>query len=332
MTRALLLIVFGAWTPLFAQTSAVLAGAGYSSPAPFLIAPGQVLTLFVRGVPAAADGQLRSAQAGVTPFARLPITLAGLSVRVTQGPSFSQQVPIFAVRQENDCAQSGSGDPACLLTSIKIQIPFEISGDVTVTETRQVTYSPVAQISIDVDGRAGRPFPAQPVPDNAHVLTTCDASWDTSPSSVCNRQVYHADGTPVDEKSPAGPGETVKVYAYGLGTTDPQVPSGVESPSGAAVTDLLGSPRVTAPFQLNFLNALSSGPRLQNVGFSADTPVLPVTPAALAPGQIGAYQLNVSLPLSLSSYFLCGGEVHTNAILTIRTSQGSEGISLCVQP
>ena len=329
MTRSFPLIVFCALTPVFAQTNtAVLAGAGYSSPAPFLIAPGQVITLFVRDVPPDASGQLRVAQADA---ARPPAILAGLSVRIAQIESFAQQAPIFAVKQENECGQSGAADPACLLTSIKLQIPFEVSGDVTVTESRQAIYAPVAQIAIGVDGRAGRTFPAQPVPDNAHVLTACDNTWDTNPSTACDRLIYHLDGTPAGVNSPATWGETLKVYVYGLGVTAPKVQTGVASPSGAAVTDLFGNPRVLVPFQLNFLNTISYGPRGPVTNLTNDTTLLAVASAELVPGQIGVYQVSVVLPPAPADSYPCGGDVRSNTLLTIRTSQGTEGIGLCVQ-
>ena len=322
------LLLAGTLCPVFAQSDAILAGAGYSSPAPFQVAPGQVVTLFFRGVPPAADGQFRSGHADTS---SLPVTLAGLSVRITQGPAVSLQAPILAVRQENECGLSGGAGAACLLTSIKVQIPFELSADVTISRTGQIAYSSLAQVSIDVDGRSGRLFPLQPVPDNAHVLTNCDLSWDNKPDSICNRQVYHADGTPADENAPAKGGETVTVYVYGLGQTSPAAITGAASPSGTAITGVQGYPRVDAPFQRNFLNALSSAPRTYTAP-PADAVILPVTAAGLVPGQIGLYQLSIPLPLPLSSFYPCGDDVHSNATLSIRTSQGSEGIALCVQP
>src|SRR5215471_5068219 len=65
-----------------AQPAPVITGAGYSAPAPFQVAPGQVVTLFLRDLPAAPDGSLRSSEAVGTP---LPTALAGISLTVTQG-------------------------------------------------------------------------------------------------------------------------------------------------------------------------------------------------------------------------------------------------------
>ena len=46
-----------------AQTGATLAAAGYGSPAPITVAPGQVVKLFFRDVAPLRDGGLRSAEA-----------------------------------------------------------------------------------------------------------------------------------------------------------------------------------------------------------------------------------------------------------------------------
>jgi hypothetical protein len=308
----------------FAQTSAVLTGAGYSAPVPFQAAPGQVLTLFLHGVPAASDGTLRSSQAAGTP---VPTALAGITLKVTQGQDPATAVPLFAVRQENECGQSDAIDPACLLTAVKIQVPFEINGDVIPTDPLHYISAPAAMVSVEVDGRTGRAFPFQPIPDNAHVLTDCDASWDTRSSSVCNRHVYHSDGRIVDEQAPAKAGEAVAVYLYGLAQTSPPAQTGQGSPVGAAVTDLLGHTRVAAWFQKDFLNASSSSPRAYTS--SSDAVPATITSAGLFRGQVGIYQVNLTLPDVVSSTFPCGGDVHSNAILSISTSQGSEGIAIC---
>ncbi|MBZ5621920.1 MAG: hypothetical protein LAQ69_24815 [Acidobacteriia bacterium] len=313
----------------FAQTSAIVTGAGYSAPAPFQAAPGQVVTLFLHGVPAAADGTLRSGQAAGTP---LPTALAGISLRVTQGQASPMVAPIFAVRQENECGQSDASDPACLLTAVKIEVPFELFGDITPTDTFHYTLAPAAMVRVEVDGRTGRAFPFQPIPDNAHVLTDCDVTWDTKSSSVCNRHIYHADGRIVDEQSPVKASEAVSVYLYGLGQTSPAAQTGLESPVGAAVTDLLGHSRVAAWLQKDFYNALSSSPRAYpGPGSSPDSVPVLITSAGLFRGQVGVYQVNLTLPDVLTSAFPCGGTVHSNALLTIATSQGSEGIALCVE-
>jgi hypothetical protein len=325
MKTLLIIAIVGAHCFAFAQPSPIIASAGYSSPEPFQAAPGQVVTMFVRDVPRAADGQLRSGKASGLP---LPNALGGLSVAIIQA-SGTLRAPIFAVRQESECEAAGADEASCLLTAIQIQVPYDLAADISLSPLKRVIYGPLAQVRIDVDGHSGRPFALQPLPDNAHVLTSCDASWNTSAGMECQRSVYHTDGTVADENAPARPGETVVVYAYGLGTTNANAVAGTAATSAVPVTDLLGAPRLLAALQKNFLNASSSTPRR-----FADSrtlgDVIPIAFVGLMPGGVGVYQVNITLPQDLTSY-PCGGEAHSNSLLNLSSLQGTESIALCVQ-
>ena len=197
--------------PLFGQNVALPINIGYIEPAPFQVAPGQVVTLFLDDISFGADGRLRVAQAGA---GDLPQSLAGVSVRITQLDGSEMQAPIFAVQQKRLCGLSGlqAGDAGCLLTMVKAQIPFELPGDPVLGDQNIYALPLPALISIDVDGRRGRGFPLQPLPDNGHVLTSCDTLWDTSTSSVCDRQVFHADGSQGEfhPAYPQGPNHSVR--------------------------------------------------------------------------------------------------------------------------
>jgi hypothetical protein len=329
MKRQLLLIIACACQAL-AQNSVIPAAMGYTEPPVFQAAPGQVVTLFLFGVPG-LDGRLRSAQA---PDGDLPTSLAGISMHVFQGDSPRVAAGIFAVRQLELCGLAGTitGDQSCLLTLVKIQFPYEFSGDPVLRDSGSYTYQLPALLSIDVDGRRGRQFPLQPIPDSGHILTTCDASWDTKTYSICDRLVYHADGSVVTPAAPANAGETVYVLYYGLGRTDPAIATGQVSPAGINATELIPDhPRVTLGIEANFLNALSSEPRqLFNPETAKATPV-PVTSAVLAPGQIGIYQVSFIIPAPSDALIPCGGEVRSNSLLLASTSQGVESIGFCIQ-
>ena len=308
----LLALVLCIGSSAFAQSPATLGAIGYTAPGfPTSVAPGQVVTLFFYGVPTLSDGQLRSAQAASVP---LPDSLAGLSVHVAQQPlSF----PIFSVHQANDCINEDATNPACLLTSIRVQVPNELL---------QTT-----ELILVVDGLTSRGFAIQPIADNAHVVTSCDVSGDSKYTTSCSRLIFHADGSPVSEGSPAKRGETVIVYAFGLGLTSPRVPNGEAAPAGAVFQDRVGQPRVRARFLSSLSTTLSAFPR----GFSqedADDPGSPITFAGLTPGQVGLYQLNIPVPQSLQVQAQCGKAVLGNASLHITTSQGTESIAFCLQP
>jgi hypothetical protein len=320
-----LLVGLGALCTTFAQNAAFLTTAGYSAPAPQQVAPGQVMTFFFHGIAPLPGGSLRSAQATTVP---LPATLAGLTLRLTQGQASPVAVPIFAVRQESDCDTGQDLSPACLLTLVKLQIPFEIAADVASSGPATPVLAPLAQLTIEVDGQAGRTFPLQPVPDNAHVLTSCDISWDTKYTSACDRHAYHGNGHPVSATEPASQGETVVVYAYGLGQGSPRVATG-DVAMGSVLENLPG--RVKASFD-HFVNTPSSGPRFLSSDVLAFSPI---AFGGLTSGQIGLYQLNIPVPQSLHPDVPCGGfdgSIRSNAALLISTSQGTEALGLCVQP
>jgi hypothetical protein len=316
--------------PLFAQNVALPIAMGYTEPAPFQAAPGQVVTLFLDDISFGADGGFRSEQAGA---GDLPQSLAGISVRITKLDGSEMQAPIFAVQQKRLCGLSGlqAGDAGCLLTLVKAQIPFELAGDLVLNDQKIYTLPLPALISIDVDGRRGRGFPLQPLPDNGHVFTTCDLSWDTSNSSVCYRQVFHPDGSVVTRDAAANAGETLYLLSYGLGRTDPIVETGHPSPGGAAVTDPIpNTPRVTFGIVTNFVNALSSAPRTAFNPEANATP-LPITAASLLLDQIGIYKVSFTLPIPKDPIIPCDGDVRSNSLLLVTTSQGVEAIGLCVQ-
>ena len=317
--------------PLFAQNAALPITMGYTEPAPFQAAPGQVVTLFLDDISFGTDGRLRSAQAGA---GDLPQSLAGISVRITLLDGSEMQAPVFAVQQKQLCGLSGfeAGDAGCLLTLVKAQIPFELPGGPVLSDQQIYTLPAPALISIDVDGRRGRGFPLQPLPDNGHVLTRCDATWDTATSSVCDRQVFHPDGSVVTRNAPAKAGETLYVLAYGLGRTDPAVETGHPSPDGAMITDLIpNSPRVALRMVTNFLNAVSSTPRSAFNPETANATPLTITAASLLSDQIGIYKVSFSLTIPKDPIIPCDSDVRSNSILLVTTSQGVETIGLCVQ-
>ena len=186
MMKLLFAIFLPTLCPLFAQNVALPITIGYTEPAPFQVGARTGSHPISRQH---LLGRRRSSRSAVAGPGDLPQSLAGISVRITTLDGTDLIAPIFAVDQKQLCGLSGlqAGDAGCLLTRVKMQIPFEVPGDLVRGDQGSYKLPPPALISIDVDGRRGRGFPLQPVPDNAHVLTTCDASWDTSNSSICDR-------------------------------------------------------------------------------------------------------------------------------------------------
>ncbi len=306
-----------------AQSGASMVGASYSAPAAYEVAPGQVVTLFFNGIRPFPDGKLRSATADVQ---ALPVTLAGLSARVTQARhSVDRRVPVFSILQENQCGGTQAISPACLLTAMRVQIPFELS-----LEPEPDGQPPApAQLILEEDGQPSKPFPLQPVVVNAHVLTSCDQDWDTRPGSTCNRLAFHPDGRRIGATAPSKRGEVITVYAFGLGPTWPAAETGKPAPGGVEIPQS-GVLRVWATLRNQPINASASAPRF----FDSEASSLPgdaIQFAGLAPGWVGLYQLNILIPTSFQTVLPCGGEIHSNAVALITSPKGSETVPLCVE-
>ena len=88
-------------------------------------------------------------------------------------------------------------------------------------------------------------------------------------------------------------GETLDVFFYRLGRTDPPVRTGHPSPERALVTNPLpNAPRATLAIVPNFLNALSSAPRTAFSPEVNNAIPLPLTAALLVADQIGVYKVS----------------------------------------
>jgi uncharacterized protein (TIGR03437 family) len=306
-----------------AQSSLSVSGAGYSDPAVLRIAPGPVTTVFVAGtrtafLPAGSSNQIQ--RAAKVP---LPTTLAGFSVTITQQPNgLAEQLPIFAVEQDNRCG-GGSQNPGCVETAITVQIPF----DLIVDYGQPSAFAHTTAISVSDSAGSSQSFPALVLPQNIHVLTTCDAANPGRIEAVfltaCQPVVTHADGSLVSALSPGGAGEELILYAFGLGVTNPQVNAGEASPLPAAVTQ--------AAFGVSF------GYRGTGANPAQERPQTPPNPVfvGLTPGQVGLYQVNFVLPQPMGLVADCNmypDGANLSVVLTSNSpSMGAADICAAVQ-
>jgi hypothetical protein len=282
--------------------------------------------LFFRGVGPAADGKLRSGRAERTP---LPDKLAGLEVRIEQSrPPAALRLPLISVRQETECGETQSATAACLLTSVQAQIPFELS--IAPAAGEGAGRPPLARLVLWEDGRPGAAAPVQPVSIHAHVVTSCDLNWDTKPASVCSRTAYRADGRPADRNRPVSRGDSIVIYAYGLGPVFPPAETGKPSPEGAEVA-MSGVRRIWASLRDQPVNASASLAPFFDPA-AADPSSTAIEWAGLTPGQTGLYQLNIRVPETFEPKLPCGPEVSSNAVAWVTTALGSELVPFCVAP
>ena len=278
---------FGEAGPVFigftyTANSSLIGGAQYT------VAPGQIVTLQVLGLKSVF------AQAVVAKQVPLPTALGGISVTIEEDVrevTTPLPVPLISVAQLGGICASDPVTPDCTITSITVEIP---------AETLPLLYEeewPRCQIVVSENGVESQPFSNMTNPANTHVLTACGGLAPGAPNGTC---VTHGDGTVVTQKSPAKAGETVVIYAYGLGVTDPPVPSGAATP--------IPAPKAVNNVYVDFNFTPNAGPRYPYVDPKqgpVNTPVF----AGLTPGQVGLYQVNVKLPDSFPAVPACSSKL-----------------------
>ena len=176
-------------------------------------------------------------------------------------------------------------------------------------------------LNVNVNGSRGQDFPVIVGRSAPHFLNTCDTV--RVGSGICNWLITHADGSAVAASSPPNPGETIVLYAVGLGFADPSVPTGSPARSPA----FSGSP--------------SSFP--MSVSFEAEPPpASPAPPVTYVPtgryfypafvgivsGYVGLYQVNFTVPKPPAQTHQCTSFADSNT--RIQLASTSDSLDLCV--
>lgn len=311
------LLLHGSFTVLLlcggalAQTAAItLAGqGGYRTPPLALTAaPGQVLVLHVFGLTAGNFNQVvATPQDG-----EFPKVLNGISVDLVEGAK-TTSLPIRAIYQ-GYCGQTGD---CSTLTGITLQMPFEL------TASPQSGKLPALRVS--ENGKPAGGVLLRVVPDNVHVLNTCDdtqiyvSAAYSVPQDVCASVVMH-DGKLNSLYNVARGGQEVALWAYGLGAKTEQSAQCCNSPEQFA--------KPVQPFKLNFTFGANVPPTraLTGVGLTADPSF-----AAYVGG--GMYQLNFALPAVPADLPACDGvKVKSNLTITVTGTSSEDAAQICVTP
>lgn len=200
------------------------------------VSPNQVLTLFstVLNVPDAVATQ-----------APLPTTLSGVSVLVRvvgaqDATGYSTALPVLSIFRNIvgikpspiDCSSSANANSIyCANTAITVQIPLErVCVPGAVVPDRDCSHPPFSELppmlllNVSANGVTGPDLPVQVVPATPHFLNSCETVLGPptpippgGPSKTCNPSVIHGDGSFVTTRNPAKVGETISLYATGLG-------------------------------------------------------------------------------------------------------------------
>jgi uncharacterized protein (TIGR03437 family) len=280
----------------------LVTSAGYTPPTLTKVAPGQVITLYVRisGAPIT-----KAILAAGTP---LPTLLGGFSVSLKQtfiGEPIA--VPLIGIYPSDPC----SGVAPCTpLTAIMVQIPFELVPNVPGS---RMPFN-FATLTVMQNGVAGDALPLMAVPDNIHVINSCDA-LPPATNAQCAPIFRHADGSVVTAANPAKSGEVLSMAAFGLGYPVFSVASG----------DLPRAPVSTDGVKLGF-------------EFRANTPAVkpgssqPSASAAISRDGVGLYQITFVVPAVPDGTPACGTGVTSNLTVSIGRTSSFDGAGLCVQP
>jgi len=313
---------------LCGQNGGTLVGAGYERPPLQLrVAPGQIVRLRVAGLaPLSGKGRFRQ-DATTMP---LPTTLAGLSVSVSQvfleRPTTTLTARLLSIEQTPLCLPAFPSSasvltdlpalllPDCYLTTLTVQMPNEL---VPFDFIRFFNGPADTQIVVTQNGKPSLPFSIVVVQSSVHVLTACDSD---ELALECTPAVTHGDGTPVSRASPAQAGETIVVYAWGLGQTIPGVETGEQTPEAAPILSL---PNIYLEF--DFRPNASPSATYTVPSFGATLPVF----VGLTPGQVGMYQINIQLPDTFPTVRSCGGNILSNLTINIGPSSIA-GAPICV--
>jgi uncharacterized protein (TIGR03437 family) len=296
---------------LFSQS---VISSGYTAPGPVPVAPGQIATFYV---------QLAS---GVSP------NIIGITL-VQQG-STNTNVPLQSLRTVSECPDNSAvSPPACAsLLAVTVQIPYELVPYCPLC-ARPVSATPPLLI-INQGGQPPAAIELNPLADEVHVLTACDVALGaaTQPNYTglpCAPLVTHLDGTLVSASSPANVGEALTAWVFGLGQTNPAASTGQPAEIAAP----------TETFNLNFnysINALATKP----VQTSPDRILIHPLYAGLAPGYIGLYQVNFTIPpgpqngiarCALPGSYAPGSNVpQSNLTVSIGGQFSFDGAGICV--
>jgi uncharacterized protein (TIGR03437 family) len=277
----------------------LVTSAGYTPPALTKVAPGQIITLYVR-----TSGPLITQQvlASTTP---LPTSLGGFTVSLKQTYITDPiPVPLAGVYPSDPCNGVASCTP---LTAIMVQIPFELVPNVP---GARMPFN-FATLTVQQNGVAGDALPLYAVPDNIHVITTCD-SLPSAAGTPCTPLFKHADGSMVSAASPAKAGEMLSMAAFGLGYPVTLITTG-DLPKAAVNTD-----GVKVGFDFRSNAAATKPGNIQAA-------------AAITRDGVGLYQINFQVPAVPDGTPACGAGVTSNLTVSIGRTSSFDGAGTCVQ-
>ena len=290
--------------------SEAVVGFGYALPKPRAVAPGQVISLFLRGAAAPATPVVVAA-------APLPRELSGYSVTLEQTTAGSPiEVPLLGLSRTEACYGMLPCVPVAVLT---LQIPWELRPNIA----GQGRPDNFATLRVTAPGGTTEIHPLRPVRDAIHVLGTCEESpvlqqvpAPSNPDGVCRSRVFHSDGSQVTAGHPAQPGETVLLQAVGFGVMEDRPATGSAADADRPVEEVL--------------TAFEFGPnRASRWWEDGHEPVATL----LRAGQFGIYEIAVTVPVEIpeGTPACTASRIQSNVTVSLRRLDSFSGASFCVR-
>ena len=318
---------------VFAQNGPTVVGNGSfnSTDKQNSVAPGQLLTFRIADLtilPDYTDSHAGYRVLSLADQVPLPTEANGVSISLTQHLPLSQSDAIYALPIRSliqyDVCESGAAviSPVpppphlrdCFISYVTVQIPYEIQ--VTHGAGQKVPSS----VTITDNGTMSSNFSVVPDPAIARIVSDCDLD-PARINQVCNPQVAHSDGTTVTADLPATLGETVSIFAWGLGKPTPLPMTGQASPDPPAT---LNPSSYVVSFEFG-KNGLQQSEVLRRA--------IRVTPisVSMVPNRVGLYQISVNLPYGFARVPLCNLAKGVVSNLTISiVSKEISSVGICV--
>jgi uncharacterized protein (TIGR03437 family) len=301
-------------TGAFGQAVITQVGAGLGSSS-LKVAPGQVLTVHVRGLTTKFDATQ------VATSLPLPRDFGGVSVTLRQN-NHTTGVPLPLVRGDfsDACAwrvvapdvrsQPPCNDADAGSFVFQVQMPFDlvVNGTGPLEEVRTIVADAV--LAVQDNGRIGRDIRMVPVVDQVQVLRRCSGPDQLFGEDRCAAEIYHSDGRAVTASKPARSGEQLIAYAYGLGRTETVIEAGTATPNRGL--------KLATPVSVRF----------SGLAGNQDTAVY----SGVVPGQVGLYQVNFQVPDLPSAMSPCDTHSGQNLTMVVAGQASSDTVGFCAQP
>jgi uncharacterized protein (TIGR03437 family) len=292
--------------PVSGQAQTTVIGAGYITPQPINVSPGQVITIF-----ASVAGKPQSQP--VTSSPPLPSSLGGFSVLLRQSFIDPILIPILSVSDAQSC--SSVVPMQCnTVSQITVQIPYELMPNIPHVSLPQN----FARLEINYNDSQTSSLFLNPVPDSIHVLNSCDVASGMNQTDGCAPVIAHGNGSLVTSDNPASASEIVTMSLVGMGQPAGMVTTGAAAPQSTPTLD-----GVTIGYDAR-VNASPS--------MLVPTSSFPVDGAQLRPGSVGVYDIPFLVPALPAGVAACSGAIRSNLTVNISRTTSFDGVGICVVP